>query len=77
MCLSKPVQVVKLDGKKAQVEFSGAKREVDISLLKNVKIGDWLLVTQNLAINKISQKEAKNILNLVKNWQGVKHSSQV
>jgi hydrogenase expression/formation protein HypC len=70
MCLSKPVQVVKLNGKKAQVEFGGKKREVDISLLKNIKIGDWLLVTQNLAINKISQKEAKNILQLVQTWHG-------
>jgi len=70
MCLSKPVQVLKLNGKKAKVEFAKAKREVDISLLRNIKVGDWLLVTQNLAINKISQKEAKNILNLVQNWHG-------
>jgi hydrogenase expression/formation protein HypC len=70
MCLSKPVQVLKLNGKKAQVQFAKAKREIDISLLENIKVGDWLLVTQNLAINKISQKEAKNILNLVQNWHG-------
>jgi len=70
MCLSKPVKVVKLNGKKAQVEFDGKKREIDVTLVENIKIGDWLLVTQNLAINKISQKEAKNILKLAKNWYG-------
>jgi len=70
MCLSRPVKVLKLNNKKAKVGFGKVKSEVDISLLKNIKVGDWLLVTQNLAINKISQKEARNILKLVRDWHG-------
>lgn len=36
--------------------------EVDISLLKRVKVGDYLLCHDKMAINKIPANEAKQIL---------------
>ena len=64
MCLATPVQIKKIDGTKA--EISGGKM-IDISLIPDVKSGDFILAHADLAVNKISEKEAKNILKIVKN----------
>lgn len=48
-----------------RVKVTGDKT-VDISLTPDVKVGDWLLVHGNLAVNKISDEEAKNIFGLIK-----------
>jgi len=47
------------------VDALGQKIEVDISLLKGVKVGDYLLAKGELAIQKLPAKEAEKILNLV------------
>ncbi|MBU1176920.1 HypC/HybG/HupF family hydrogenase formation chaperone, partial [Patescibacteria group bacterium] len=41
------------------------QHKANLSLLKNVKIGDYLLVHDNLAINKVPKNEAKKILKMI------------
>lgn len=41
---------------------------VSVCLLKNVKIGDYLLVHGEMALNKISKSEAEKILKLTKHF---------
>lgn len=65
MCLATPVKVIKLKKDKATVDAFGEKLEVDISLLKGVKTGDYLLAKGELAIQKLPAKEAEKILKLV------------
>ena len=61
MCLAIPVQIKKISGNKAEIENG---KKVDISLVKGVKLNDYILVHEKLAINKIEEKEAKEILKL-------------
>ena len=63
MCLATPVQVQKIQGKKA---FLTDGRQVDLVMISNARAGDWLLCHADLAINKISKKEAQDILELTK-----------
>lgn len=65
MCLSIPSQVVKIKGKRAEVQANGHQHQVDLSLLKNVKIGDYLLVHGDLALNKVSKTEAEKIIKMI------------
>lgn len=66
MCMATPVKIKsKIKNEKLKVVVDGDKT-IDISLVPNAKIGDWLLVHKDLAINKISDIEAKKILKLVK-----------
>ena len=58
MCLTAPLQVKSLKGHIATLEGG---RDVDVRLLKNVKKGDWLLVQSNIAVSKVTQKEAKEM----------------
>ena len=61
MCLAIPVKVKKIAGQKAELKDG---KKVDISLVQDLKPGDYLLVHEHLAINKISKKEADQILEL-------------
>ena len=64
--MATPVQVkLKVKSEKLKVKVTGDKL-VDISLTPDAKPGDWLLVHGDLAVNKISDEEAKNIFGLIK-----------
>jgi len=65
MCLSIPYKIKELDGVKAVVRTHDNKdRQIDVKLLKNLKVGDWVLSLNNFAIEKISAQEADEIIKL-------------
>ncbi len=66
MCLATPSKVIKIEKDWAVVEAPGYSHRVNICLLKNVKIGDYLLVHGEMALNKLPKSEAKKILKLIK-----------
>lgn len=68
MCLATPVRVIKLENNTATVEVFGKKSEVDVSLLNDVKIGDYLYSSHGLAIKKVERAEAEEVLKLVEAW---------
>ncbi len=72
MCLSVPLKVIKINGKQAVVRSRGHVHKVDLSLLKNVKQGDYILVHGDLAINKVNKSDVSRILKLVKNFSYAK-----
>ncbi len=63
MCLAVPKKVVAVKKDFVQVK-SGKKNERVGSLLK-VKKGDWVLTQNKVIIKKITQKQAKEINNLL------------
>ncbi len=62
MCLTKPVRIKKVQGETAELTDG---RQVNIAFTGKVKKNDWVLANANLAIAKISNKEAKEIKNLL------------
>lgn len=68
MCLATPVKVLKLENNKATVDALGKTSEVNVSLLKNVDVGDYLYASRGLAIKKVARAEAEEVLKLVKTW---------
>lgn len=66
MCLATPVKIIsKIKNKKSKMMVENS-REVDISLVPDAKVGDWLLCHADLAVQKIGAREAKEILRLSK-----------
>lgn len=59
MCLGIPLKVVEINDKKALGEINGIKREIRIDLLKNVKLGDYVMVHAGFAIEIMDEKNAK------------------
>lgn len=67
MCLTYPAKILKIKGEMALIQDKKKKLEVNIGMLKNVKVGDYILYNANLAIKKVSQKEAKEIMDIFGN----------
>lgn len=63
MCLTKPQKILKINGQVA--ELVGG-RMINIALIKKIKVGDWVLANANLALTKISAKEAQEIIEYLK-----------
>ncbi|ADQ04476.1 hydrogenase assembly chaperone hypC/hupF [Caldicellulosiruptor owensensis OL] len=63
MCLGYPAKVIEVleGGKKAIVDYLGLKKTVNVSLIKELAEGDYLLIHSGVAIEKIDEKEAEEI----------------
>jgi len=64
MCQSVPCEVVEVQGQWALVLAHAHNHRVYLGLLKDVRIGDYLLVHGDMAINKIDRDEAETVLRL-------------
>ena len=66
MCLSVPARVVKIEGQIAEVSVGGAVFKAGLQMVENIKVGDYILLHAGFEIQKISEKEALETLNLLK-----------
>jgi biotin synthase len=69
MCLSVPGKVIKIEGQWAIVQSEDHTHRADLSLVKDVKIGDYLLVHNDLALNKVPKGDAQKILKFLEKFQ--------
>jgi len=67
MCFELPFKIIDIKDKEAVVDCIGQKYKVNLELVKDVKIGDYVMVQGNLAIDKVKRAEAEEILDLLKN----------
>jgi len=58
MCLAIPAKVISIKNNTAEIESFNIKKNVDISLVPNVKTGDYVIVHAGFAIQVIDKKEA-------------------
>lgn len=65
MCLATPMRIKKIKDNKAVVETKKHTHTVDLSLIKDAKIGDYILAHGDMAINKVAEEDAKKILEMV------------
>jgi len=66
MCLAVPAKIIEIKGEKAVADFGGVRREITISLLENVNIGDYVIVHTGFAIETLDEKQAIETLQLWK-----------
>lgn len=60
------MKVIKIEGASGLVESGGLKRNADLSLMKSVRVGDYVLLHAGFAIEKIKPAEAKKTLRILK-----------
>jgi hydrogenase expression/formation protein HypC len=65
MCVAIPVKISKIKDGKAEVDG----KTINISLIPDVKVGDWILCHSGLAVNKIPSNDAQKILELNKSCE--------
>jgi hydrogenase expression/formation protein HypC len=65
MCLAIPARIVELKDDNAVVDAMGNRFKAKTTLLKNVKLGDLVLVHAGFAITKVDEEEARKTWNLI------------
>lgn len=65
MCLGIPMKIVSIKGDDADVSAGGLKRKANISLLKDARAGEYVLVHAGFAIEKVKTKEARATLKVI------------
>ena len=68
MCLAVPAKVLKITENKALIESLGVKKEVEISLIPEVKKGDYVIVHAGFAIQIVEKEEALATQGYWKEW---------
>ena len=70
MCLGIPVKVIEVDGQSAIVDVGGARREISLLLLDDVRPGEWVILHAGFAIQKMDEEEAEKTLALLRELPG-------
>ncbi len=64
MCVAVPAKIMKIKNNIALVSYMGAKREIDISLVPEAAINDFVIVHAGFAIQIIDNTEAEKTIEL-------------
>ncbi len=65
MCLAVPMKIVKIDSAgKALVKQDDLETEVDLTLIEDPKVGDYVIIHAGYAINLLDLEEAQERLEL-------------
>lgn len=66
MCIAVPAQVLSISGQEAEINLQGNVLSVCISLVPQVKQGDYVLVHAGFAIHIIKEQDARETLSYLK-----------
>lgn len=66
MCLAFPGKVVEIEGTRAEIDFGGFTKSVNMMLLPDAKIGDYVLVHAGFAISKTTEEDALETLDALR-----------
>jgi hydrogenase expression/formation protein HypC len=58
VCLAVPAKVIRIDGSRARVDAAGNVREADLTLLPDVKVGEYVLLHAGFAIGRYDEETA-------------------
>jgi hydrogenase expression/formation protein HypC len=70
MCLAVPAKIVELNDSTATISVEGALREVDVSLIEEPRLGDFVLVHAGFAIHKWDKSE-------VEEWEAIRSATDL
>ncbi len=64
MCLAIPARLVEVNGDEGVVDMGGVRKEISLSLVDGVSVGDYVIVHVGYALNKLDPEEAERTLAL-------------
>ncbi len=65
MCLATPMQIKRIESEYGFVDHGGKEYKVELSLIENPAVGDWILAHGPLAVSRIPCEDALKILELI------------
>jgi len=71
MCITAPMKIISLSGQSAVVKTRRqVERQVLLSLIDDAKVGDWVLINEEMAVAKIDEKEARDLIRIINKSKG-------
>ena len=63
ICLAMPAKILSIKGDEAEVDFGGAIRKTNLSMVK-AEVGEYVIIHAGFAIQKVDEEEARETLQL-------------
>lgn len=76
MCLAVPGKVIRIENTNAVVDVLGVTRSIAVDLIRDLQVGDYLMVHAGYAIEKIDEEEAVRTLELYRELGAVLEEQQ-
>jgi len=70
MCVAVPAKILSINGDMAVIDLAGTQREASLMLLENACVGDWVIVHAGFALEKISEEDAQQTFELLREVMG-------
>ncbi len=74
MCLSIPGKVIAIKGDEAIIDYGGEKRTASTALKKDVAVGDFVIVSAKMIMEKVPEAEALETLRM---WDKTEKQEEV
>lgn len=65
MCLAVPMKVVQINGEFGIAELGGLRRKVNLQLLPQIEVGDYIIVHAGFGIERLDTEEAEETLRII------------
>lgn len=66
MCLSIPGKIIEIKEREITIDYGFEKRKVNLSMIDNLKVGDYIIVSNKIIIATVPKEKAKKFLELIK-----------
>lgn len=66
MCLAIPGKIIEIKGDTAVIDYGGEQRNANISLIDDLKVGEYVIVNAGFVMQKLPEKQA---LQSIKEWE--------
>ena len=77
MCLAVPMELIETGEFSGIAKIGDVKREVNLMLVPDAKVGDFVIVHAGSAISLLSREEAKKTLDLLNQIENIEDSENV
>lgn len=66
MCLAIPLKIVEINGNEAMAEIEGVRRKIRTDFVKNLNVGDYVIVHAGFALERLDEQQAKENMELIR-----------
>ncbi|MDW7775510.1 MAG: HypC/HybG/HupF family hydrogenase formation chaperone [Methanosarcinales archaeon] len=68
MCYAIPARIINIKGDEATADYGGVKKKVNINLVDNVDVGDYVLIHAGFIIEKLDKRSAEESLEIIREY---------
>ena len=68
MCVAIPMKIKELKGDEAVVELDGFEKTVNMMVVDDIKVGDYVMIHAGFAIQKVREEDARITLETLREY---------